>query len=150
MRHRSHALAFGGFRHIEHLDYGAVLIAEEGILGAETGAKPVVDLRRVHADHGKLTVIDRQFFLKFNIVAQLHLTLRSPIATIERQNKRELADQLRKFNLLAVLIRQCDIGKLLTGRQIHKNLREFSPMVGAGLGIALGHFAKKTFFFELL
>src|SRR5258706_4302290 len=117
MRHHRYALALGGFRHIEQLDYGALLIAEEGILGAETGAKRVIDLRRVHADHGKLTVIDRQLFLKFNIVAQLHLALRSPIATIERQNKRELADQLRKLNLLAVLIRASDITEPMTDRQ---------------------------------
>ena len=94
MRHRGDALALGGFGHIEHFDYGAFLIAEEGILGAETGAKRIVNLRRVDADHGKLTVINRQLFLKFNIVAQLHLAFGSPVTTIERQNKRELANQL--------------------------------------------------------
>jgi hypothetical protein len=52
-------------------------------------------------------------------MAQLHLAFASPIATVERQDKGEFSDGLRKFDDLTVLIRQLEVGKALADLQIH-------------------------------
>jgi hypothetical protein len=62
------------------------LIAQKWELGAEPVSKGRIDLGRIDAHDHQLTVINRQFFLEFNEVAQLHLAFASPVAAIERQD----------------------------------------------------------------
>jgi hypothetical protein len=53
-------------------------------------------------------------------MAQLRLALPSPIATVKRKDEGKFANQLRELALLAVLIRQFDIGKPSSDYQVHR------------------------------
>jgi hypothetical protein len=64
-------------------------------------------------------------------VAQLHLALPSPVATIEREDKGKFANQPGKFDELAFMIRQFDIGKLLADFQVHDPTCEFNQGVNS-------------------
>jgi hypothetical protein len=52
-------------------------------------------------------------------VAQLHLALPSPIASVEGQDEGKLADQLGQLHLLAFVIRQLDIGEAIADLKVH-------------------------------
>jgi hypothetical protein len=95
------------------------LIAQEREIGPQSNPKRRADFRRIDGDYGEMTVIDGQFFLQFYIVAQLHLALTSPVAAIKGKNEGELANQFRKPDYLAVLIRELDIGEPLSYGLIH-------------------------------
>lgn len=111
--------AFRRLRHIELLDNFAFLIAEEMKLGAEAGPERGINFRRIDADDRELTIVNRQFFLKFYVVAQLHLAFGSPVAAIEADDQREFARKLRKFHRLPLMVLQLDIGKAFTDSLIH-------------------------------
>ena len=64
-------------------------------LRAQTGAKGIVDIRRIDAAHGEMAIVHRQLFLQFNVMAQLHLAFGSPVATVKSQDEGKLADQIR-------------------------------------------------------
>src|SRR3990170_1575041 len=89
MGHRRNAAALRGLGHVEGLDRLALMIAQKRELGAQTGSERVIDLRWVNADDGELAVVDLQFFLKFDVVAQLHLAFPSPVAAVKCQDKRK-------------------------------------------------------------
>jgi hypothetical protein len=97
----------------------AVVIAQEGKLSAQSGPKCRADLRQIDAHDHKLAIIDRQLFLKFHIVAQLHLTFSSPVAPIESDDQRKLPGELRNFNQLAVMIGHFKIWKPLSNGLVH-------------------------------
>lgn len=86
--------AFRRLRHIELPDNFAFLIAEEVKLGTEAGSERGINFRRIDADDRELTIVNRQFFLKFYVVAQLHLAFRSPVAAVEANDQREFARKL--------------------------------------------------------
>jgi hypothetical protein len=71
-----------------------ILIAEKQEIGAQAGSERRVDLRRVNAHHRELTIIDRQLFLKFDKMAQLHLAFASPVTAVERQDEGKFSHQL--------------------------------------------------------
>jgi hypothetical protein len=139
------APALGSFGHIQLLDNLTLLIAEELELGAEPRPESSINFRRIDADDRELTIVDRQFFLKFYVVAQLHLALGSPVSAVKGDDQRELARQLRQFHPLSVVVLQFDIGKALTDRLVHTSY----PRLLARL-IFLCHFREITFFVQLL
>jgi hypothetical protein len=121
--HRSDTAALGCFGHVKQLDHFAFLIAEERKTRPQPGTKCVVHFRRIHTDDRKLAIVNRELFLQFNIMAQLHLALSSPVAAVKRKNKRKLSNESRKAYLLPVLVRQFYIGKTRANFQVHS----FSP-----------------------
>src|ERR1041385_1575864 len=111
--HGSDTAALRCFGHVEQLDHLAFLIAQERKTRPQPGTKRVVHFRRIHAHDRELAIVNRELLLKFNIMAQLHLTLSSPVAPIKRQDERKFSDESRKLHRLPVLVRQFYIWKVL-------------------------------------
>ena len=109
----------GGFGHIQLLDHFTLLVAKKSKVGAQPGTERGVNLRRVHAYHGELAIIDGEFFLEFHKVAQLHLAFASPVTAVERQNEGEFSDQLGKLYRLAVVIGKFNIWEPMSNALIH-------------------------------
>lgn len=138
--------------HIELLDNFTVPIAEKVKLSAEAGPECGIHFRRIDADDREFTIVNRQFFLKFYVVAQLHLAFGSPVATVEGNDQREFPRNLRKFHPLPVLVLQFDIGKPLADCLIH-DCRACTRLWGSNpqyLRIPLGHFREVPFLVQLL
>jgi len=132
----------------------AILITQKRKLGAKTGSKGRIYLRRIDAHHHQLTVVNRQLFLEFDIMAQLHLAFASPVSAIERQDQWKFAGILRKLNRLTVMIDHLEIGELLANILIH-NLLSTSMVPQCAINksrlwVALCHFGKESLFLQLL
>jgi hypothetical protein len=95
------------------------MIAQKREAGAQTGSESVVDFGRIDADDGKFAVVDFQFFLKFDVVAQLHLAFSSPVAPVKRHDERKLSGNLGKRHGLALVIRQFKIREPLSDGLVH-------------------------------
>ena len=146
------AAALGRLCHIKLLNNFTILIAEKRKPGAEPGSERVVNLGWIHADDGELTIVHRQFFLEFYVVAQLHLAFGSPVATVEGNDQREFPRNLRKFHPLPVLVLQFDIGKPLADDLIH-DCRACIRLWGSDpqyLRIPLSHLREVPFLVQLL
>jgi hypothetical protein len=113
--------ALGSLRHIELLDNFTFLIAEEVKLGAEPGPECGINFRRIDADDRELTIVNRQFLLKFYVVAQLHLALGSPVSAVKGNDQRKFSRKLREFQPLPLVVWQLDIGKTSTDCLIHSS-----------------------------
>jgi hypothetical protein len=111
-----------------------ILIAEKREISAQPGSEGGIDLRRIDAHHSEFTIIDRQLFLEFDEMAQLHLAFASPVTAVERQDEGKFPHQLRKLGHLAVLIGKLDIREAPSDALIHvskpflrlKRLRRFT------------------------
>jgi hypothetical protein len=145
MGHRGHAPALRRLSHVQRLDDFPVVITQKWKGSAESGTKRIVNFGWVDAYDGQLAIIDRQLFLKFDKMVQLHLAFSSPITPIKRHDQRELPRNLGKLDGLAVVIRKLKIWKLIADALIHS-----APPSINRLWVALCHFCKKSFFFELL
>lgn len=88
------ATALGSLGHIELLDDFSFVVAEKMKLRAETRFECGANFRRVNADHRELTIVHRQFLLKFYVMVQLHLAFGSPITAVERDDQREFSRNL--------------------------------------------------------
>lgn len=122
IRDRRLAAGFGGFHHIQLLDHDAILVAQERKTGAQTGPERRVNLGRIDANHRELTVVDRQLFLKFRQVAQLHLAFGSPIAPIKDRDERELSGYFRELDLPPVVVRKFQIRETFANGLIHASI----------------------------
>lgn len=126
IRHERKSVGHGGdppslrrLRHVERLDRLAVLITQKWKLGAQPGTKSVIDLRGINADDHELAIIDGQFPLKFDKVAQLHLAFTSPVAAVKGNDQRKFAGELRNLGKLTVMIGEIKVGKPLSDGLIH-------------------------------
>jgi hypothetical protein len=59
------------------------MIAQERKLRPQASAKGIVDFRRIDTANRELAVVDRKLFLKFNVMAQLHLAFASPVSPVK-------------------------------------------------------------------
>jgi len=137
--------ALGSLCHIELLDNLTFLIAEKLELGAETGLQSSINFRRIDTDNRELTIVNREFLLKFYVVAQLHLALGSPVSAVKGDDQRELCRKLREFQPLPLVVLQLDIRKASTDCLIHTS----HPRLLAAL-VFFCHLREITFFLQLL
>src|ERR671919_1052824 len=106
----------------------AILVRDEGEVGADPGAEGAVDVGRVDRDDCDPTVLALDLVLHGDEVAQPDLLLRAPPAAHERQHQRVVVGDQGEPARCPRVVRKAQVGERVAGHEIGSH-RSFTTLV---------------------